>query len=380
MNSRKSVDLMACRTTLLLLAVMFTMVCTSGCVHPAYPSWRLTNNVLTPPGISRATVTQRTVRADAGEHPACPPGVRARRKQVLVSVSHDNLSKQPPGWLTAWTEDLEAQGCIAPGEAFRLASDIAQSLPLEMNAAFHLLYPNDRYVVKIHPHVRLQIMMPIMKEGADPDAPIIETETAALSGNTVSINGRFTDNVLGYETAWYSAQARSQSPGVSIAPVSTERHINGQTERVPLPIHDYFRSLSSASFYGLFYKGGETAFTALIVGAPTKAELERRTNMLQTGIASCETLNNDTCVTIPKQVAINPMVQVTVNGTEMLLNWGATLRSAIGADGERQPNTLLPQLSVFKPYGGRPVLVEFDHRDPAILNLILMGGETISWK
>jgi len=373
---------MTCRTILLLSAVILTVACMSGCVHPPYPSWRLANNVLTPPGISRPTVTQRTVRADAGEHPACPPGVRARRKQVLVSVSHDSLNKQLPGWLTAWTEDLEAQGCIAPGEAVRLADGIAQSLPLEINAAFRLLYPDSlpTGMVELLPRVRLQVMMPIMAEGAAPDAPIIEAATATVSGNTVNIEARFTGNLLGYETALYSVRAKNHSAGVSIAPISTERHINGQTERVPLPIHDYFLPLSSSSFYGLFYKGGETEFTALIVGARTKADLDRHTNLLKTGTASCETLNNEICVAIPKRVAINPMVLVTVNGAETRLNWGATLGTAIRTAGERQPNTLLPQLSVFKPYGDRMAPVEFDHRDPAILNLILMGGETISWK
>jgi hypothetical protein len=166
----------------------------------------------------------------------------------------------------------------------------------------------------------------------------------------------------------------------SISPISTERHINGETERVALPIHNYFQSLGASSFYGLFYKGGDTEFTALIVGAATKADLDRSMNLLKTGIASCETLSNDTCVTIPKRVAINPMVLVTVNGVETSLNWGATLGTAIGGAGERQPITLLPQLSVSKPYGGGMAPVEFDRRDPAILSLILMGGETISWK
>ena len=372
-----------CRQTFpLLSALMLTILTMSACVHPISPSWRLANDVLIPPGISRPTVMQRTVKADAGRRAACLPGVRARRKRVLVTVTRKSLSNQPPGWLTMWTQNLEAQGCIAPGEAVRLADRVAQSLPLEMNAAFHLLYPDARKtgIVEIGPRVRLQIMTPIMTEGAAPDAPVIEAATTTVIGNSVSVDARFTGNLLGYETAWYSAQAKSQLPGVSIAPYSVERYINGQIERVSLPIRNYFGSLNSASFYDLFYKGGETEFTALIVGGFTKPDLDRRTNLLENGMASCETLNNELCVAIPKRVAINPMVLVTVNGAEMLLNWGATLGTAIGAAGERQPNTLLPQLFVFKPYGDRMAAVEFDHTNSAILNLILMGGEAISWK
>ena len=387
MNTQQPAMLPVWRTILLLLAVMLMAAGTAGCVHRVATSWRLANNVLVPPGVSRPTVTKQTVKAEPGAPAACPPGVRARRKQILVKVTRDRLSKQQPGWLTGWAENLEAQGCIAPGEAVPLAERIAQSLPLEMNAPFHLLYPDDKEtgIVEIGPHVRLQVNSPIMVQGAAPDAPIIESSTATVSGDTVKgisvdIQTRFTANLVGYETAWYSAQSKSHSPGVSIAPVSTERHINGETERVPLPIHDYFQALSSSSFYGLFYKGGETAFTALIVGAATRADLDRRMNQLGTGIASCETLNNEICAAVPKRVAINPMVLVTVNGTEMPLPWGATLGAAIGAGGGRQPRTLLPQLSVFKPYAGRMAPVEFDPADPAILNMILMGGETISWK
>ena len=74
------------------------------------------------------------------------------------------------------------------------------------------------------------------------------------------------------------------------------------------------------------------------------------------------------------------MVLVTINGEEKLLNWGATVRSALDAGGLREFNTILPQLSVLKPYGPGKAAVEFNHSDSTILNLILMGGETISWK
>jgi hypothetical protein len=364
---------------LFLPAVLLTMVCATACVHPVSASWRLSNNVLVPPGVSAPTQSQRTVKADAAGHAVCPSGVRSRRNQVYVKVRRDTLAGREAGWLTAWTEDLEARGCIAQGEGFRLATRIAQSLPLEPNGAFRLLYPNDRNVVELDPGVRLQVMTPVMAEGAAPDAPIIDA-TTTVNGNTVTIEGRFTENLLGYEMTWYSAQARSRLPGVTVAPLLTERHIKGETERVSQPALNYFQSLSAASFYGLFYKGGQTEFTALIVGAVTKADLDRRRKLLEAGVTSCEMLNNEMCVTVPKRVAINPMVPVTVNGEEKLLNWGATVGAALRASGVQKLDALLPQLSVLKPYGERPTAVEFNPADSAILSLILMGGEIISWK
>jgi hypothetical protein len=53
---------------------------------------------------------------------------------------------------------------------------------------------------------------------------------------------------------------------------------------------------------------------------------------------------------------------------------------AIRAGGERDPNAILPALSVKKPYRDRLAPVEFSPTDRAILNMALMGGESIAWK
>jgi hypothetical protein len=366
---------------LLISASLFGALFLGGCMHSKpVLSWRLSNNVLIPPGISRPSISEQTVRTDAGIKKDCPSDLRRRRDHVAVKVRQNGLTSKPPGWLSAWTDDLEAQGCIAPGKAIKLANDIAESVPLELNTAFRLLYPKDPNVVYLGQNVRLQIMTPILAEGADPDAPLIESSpTVSVDGNRVGIDGRFTQSVLGYEMTWYSAEPKAALAGVSVAPVTIERHLNGQTERVSMPIRNYFQALSPAGFYAVFYKGGQTEFTAIIVGAITRPELDGRIRLLETG-ASCETLNTRLCVTIPKRVAINPMVLATVNGEKMFLNWGATVGSAIRAGGEQRFNDVLPKLRVYKPYRDRLTTLQFLPSDSAIFNLILAGGESISWK
>jgi hypothetical protein len=139
----------------ILVTTLLTLVF-AGCVHPAPRSWRLTNSVLVPPGIPGPAVAQRNVETPAavgrGE---CPPDVRVRNRKLIVRVTRDDLSNHAPGWLTNWAADLESQGCIVPGEATRLAAYISQALPLEINAAFRLLYPNDRLtgIVEIGPNL-----------------------------------------------------------------------------------------------------------------------------------------------------------------------------------------------------------------------------------
>jgi hypothetical protein len=86
------------------------------------------------------------------------------------------------------------------------------------------------------------------------------------------------------------------------------------------------------------------------------------------------------CVAIPKNAGVNPLVSVTVNGAEVMVAWGANLGGAIRASGEPQPEQLLFKLAVYRAYNGRRAAVEFDPNDPAVLGLILLGGEAISWK
>ena len=48
--------------------------------------------------------------------------------------------------------------------------------------------------------------------------------------------------------------------------------------------------------------------------------------------------------------------------------------------GGQQEKIVLPTLAVYKPYHGKRVRIEFDHDNAAIFNLIVSGGEVISWK
>ncbi len=108
--------------------------------------------------------------------------------------------------------------------------------------------------------------------------------------------------------------------------------------------------------------------------------MEQRTERLKAGTASCEELNGELCVAFPKNVAVNLLPPITVNGDEVMVKWGATVGEAIREAGERQVELVLPKLAVYKRYRGQPVPVEFERTSPSILNLILTGVETLSWR
>jgi pimeloyl-ACP methyl ester carboxylesterase len=360
--------------TYLILAILLS----AGCAvrQPAAENWRLKTNLLIPPGVSNPDLAKRTLAMDlAAGHGVCPPEIRVKANRVFVTVTRDMLDHQDQGWLTNWAARVEAQGCIAPGEGERLAAQIAESLPLDPAVAFHLLYPNNRQSgqVDLAPPVRLQVVSPILKDKA---APILEEapETSAdARGLTLAVKS--SDNLIGYETDWYSVQPKAAGAGYSIAPLYAERRLKDETERRAQPDVNYLTFPSGAGFYRLVYKSDQTSFTALVIAGSTREELDRRVRLIESGAESCSEL----CVAISRPEAINAMLAVNVNGQDAMVNWGANVAEAIRNAGVREPESVLPHLSVGKLHNGRLAEVEFDRASPAILNLILTGGETISW-
>ncbi len=371
------------------LFVAFTL---TGCAahRPAIQTYRLVKHgsgeVLIPPGVLSPDVAGRTFKtgAIAGSGPcAAAEGIvmQRRGKRLQVAVTRDALISHPPGWLTAWSGRLEQQGCIGSGEGLRFAEQIAQSLPLDPATAFSLLHAGERQgQVDIGSHTRLEVVSPIFRGGAPPGAQLLKPPDVSESGGTLSVTLRGGDNLAGYETAWYGVKPKADRAGFTIVPLFAERHLEGKVEQRPEPAANYFPFPADAGFYRLFYKADRTEFTALVVAARTQAELERSTAALNAGTAACEKLRKELCVAIPKGVGINPLVEVTVNGKVVAVPWRATVGEAIEAGGEGDPATVLPRLAVYKPYRSQVAQVEFDRASPAILELILAGGERISWR
>ena len=165
--------------------------------------------------------------------------------------------------------------------------------------------------------------------------------------------------------------------GFAIAPLFAERHIGSEIERRPQPATNYFQFPAEAAFYRLLFKAEQNDFTALLVAARTRAELDQRIKTLEAGIASCAKVNGELCVTIPKLVAVNQFLPVAVNGREVQVRWGATVGEAIREAGERQPSAVLPKLTIYRLYHGKPALVEFDRASDGLTRATLKSS--LSW-
>ena len=365
-------------------ATLLLLIITTGCAFRQ--RYRLvkqnTGSVLIPPGVSKPDVAQRTFTVDIGAgRGSCAPAegaiaIHARHGRVRVTVTRDPLLKQPPGWLSAWTAQAESRGCIAAGDGLKLAERIVESLPLDPRAARRLLHADDLQTgyVDLGPETRLQVVSPILREGSTPDAPILDASNLTGEGNRLTLTLKSTPNLVGYETAWYAVQPKAGQIGFAIAPLSAEKHIQGKVEPAAAPATNYLKFEPQAAYYRLFYKADKGEVVEVVLAAPTRAELDRQTQAFSSDPALCAQVPSQACVVIPKRVALNPFLAITVNGSEATIPVGSTVGAAIRL--ERVP----PDLKVYKLYAGRAVPVEFDRSSPEILGLVLNGGEKISWK
>jgi len=367
-----------------LAAALLLLIITTGCAFRQ--RYRLVKqnagSVLIPPGVSKPDVAQRTFTVNIGAgRGSCAPAegavaIHARHGRVRVTVTRDPLLKQPAGWLNAWTAQAESQGCIAAGEGLKLAARIVESLPLDPRAAWRLLHADDRQTgyVDLGPETRLQVVSPILREGATPDAPILDASNLTGERNRLTLTSKSTSNLVGYETAWYAIQPKAGQIGFTITPLSAEKHIQGKVEPAAAPATNYLKFEPQAAYYRLFYKADQGEVVEVVLAAPTCAELDRQTQAFNSGPALCAQVPSQMCVVIPKRVALNPFLAITVNGSETTVPVGSTVRAAIHL--ERLP----PDLRVYKLYAGKPIPVEFDRARSEILGLVLNGGEKISWK
>jgi hypothetical protein len=365
-------------------ATLLLAIITTGCA--VRRTYRLVKqnagSVLIPPGVSRPDVGQRTFTADiAPGRGSCTPAegavaIQSRHGRVRVIVSRDPLLKQPAGWLAAWTAQAESQGCIAAGEGLKLGTRIVESLPLDPRAAWRLLRADDRQTgyVDLGPETRLQVVSPILREESPPDAPILDATNLTGEGNRLTLTLKSTPNLVGYETAWYALQPKAGQIGFAIVPLSAEKHIQGKVEPAAAPATNYLKFGPQAAYYRLFYKADQGEVVEVVLAAPTRAELDRQAQAFNSGPALCAQVPSQACVVIPKRVALNPFLVVTVNGSETMVPVGSTVRAAIHL--ERVP----PDFKVYKLYDGKPVPVKFDRASPEILGLVLSGGERISWR
>jgi hypothetical protein len=365
----------------------------SGCAARRPQTYRLIPQdrarILAPPGVVRTAIPVTVAAAVRDWRPDCAPSgegivAQGRGKHVRLTIGAAALAQKPAGWLADWLAAAEALGCLGASDNVALATQILQAVPLDPAVAYRLLHAGtiQKGYIDLGAETRLQVVTPILKTGAAADAPLIETLGVSGGGNQVNVTARATDSLVGVETAWYGFQPKPAGAGWRITPLDVERRIDGRPETAAAPLSNYFRFSDRAAHYRLFYKtdpdGDGT--TEIVLTAPTRAELDRRTRALAGDASLCQRSDPEMCVVIPRRVAVNPFVAVAVNGTETRLPVGSTVRRAIEqVDARANLPEILSRLKLLKPHGGKLARVEFDRTRQDILDLTLLGGESLSW-
>jgi hypothetical protein len=343
------------------------LLLTAGCAVRPPAAWRLTGQVLTPPGIAKgAFAAQGTSASDA-----CPRDqsiqLDQRKQRLKVIVDRAALEKHDKGWLADWTDQ-----CFDAGQRNLMAARVLESVPLTTGAGFRLMHADDIRAGFIDLGIgnRLEVISPILRPGADENAPLIEETAVGGTDRRIEVTLKASPNLVGHETAWYRFDPKPGS-GARIAAISANASVRGIAMPLEQPAKNYFTFTGPIGFYRLFYKPEEE--TAVVVGAPSREQLPR-------DLAGCGKAGGPECITLPKRVGINPYLELSVNGKPLAVpaHMPPTIRAVIQA-AKARPDTVLPTLAITKPYGGKPVPVEFDRTKQDILGLVLTGNEEIRW-
>lgn len=367
---------------ILLLAALVVV----GCSHradvpvPTRPPgfFQLAEGVLIPPhGGGPVTI-------DVPDPNACPAeldglSVERTARAVRLHPSESTLRGLERGGLSRWAVELERTGCLASGDAPRLARRIAHSVPSPLGEERRLLEVSegrDGYL-DLRVGYRLRTVRPVFRDGAEATSALRQVgETEAVPGGGLTVTVRATEALVGYERAWYEF-VPGQASGAVLRPLETVLVIEGEESSQPSPLDRWLAFDDDARYFRLLFLSRltETAENdILLVGAPTPVAVEDHTEALRQDPERCADLFG--CKRAPVETAVLPFITVDVDGDPVPLAPGARIRSALAT--ESKPSDELDGLAVWKPSGGRLVPVRFD--DDSILRLPLLGGERIRTK
>ena len=85
------------------------------------------------------------------------------------------------------------------------------------------------------------------------------------------------------------------------------------------------------------------------------------------------------CISVPKDMVIGPELRVRANGRDEYVSVAGSLGDLLRALNIREAKSLLPTLQVRRHFEGVLRPIEFDRTGSAILGLVLIGGEEITW-
>jgi hypothetical protein len=310
----------------------------TGCAVRQPAAWRLSGQVLVPPGVTNVAASRAMVTVPRAA--VCPGNDAIGVERRKLVVDRTALEKEPRGWLADWS----ARCGMSPER-------ILDSLPLDSLNRIRLIRDSDVRAgfLDLTAAMRLQVITPTNVE-----KPL---DIVNVSGTDKSLNVDVTGSeraIVGREVSWYGFEPR---PGGGARIV-----------RVSPGTQDYYAAFSlRAAYFRFFYMADQMS---VVAGVPSFDKLPR-------DLEGCGKPGGVECVSVPPKVGVNVFTRVMVNG-EAVVVASPTVRAVIQT-AKRRPEDVLPTLAITKLYQGKQTPLKFDRSKPDILNLWLVGNEEIRW-
>ncbi len=182
---------------------------------------------------------------------------------------------------------------------------IAATVPAASNTA--------REYVDLEPGWRLRIVAPVTRSGSYEVKP----QASQQRGNTISL--KTGDDLIGYETAFWSIQARPGNRGVKVALASAELTINGSPSPIAEPTRAVVHVPPSVRYVRAFYLTRKSAadHNMALAGAARREQIEAFTRAFHhSPEVACSDFvrQRHYCEWIPAQVAVRPEQPKIVDG------------------------------------------------------------------
>src|SRR6185312_9219311 len=167
---------------LMTAAALVGALVSGGCAHPV-PAFRLTGPTMIPPGPKDAAIVRAAVPIPRIPKKticaASPHGLSIERKGrtgARVVVTREVMDAMTAGELYAWTLDLETAGCLPMNESARLAANIGDALPLNIQKRTQLLQGRS----DLTPVNSLRVVAPVVKPGTTlSNGPLAEIQSVS---------------------------------------------------------------------------------------------------------------------------------------------------------------------------------------------------------
>lgn len=286
---------------------------------------------------------------------------------VLSSCIHHSR-----GAIVAYTEQKKL---LVRGDCPQNSDTCSPFKPLEA-----IEYASEQYdhyresgFVTLRPDMRLRVVAPIMRNGSS---------ASPLVADSAAIDVKSSAGLLGYETATYSlipgpaGDLSVQLDDMTVKPLA-------QTSPDALERRDLLEALPKNVCLRLYFQLRRSMkdHTTVLLMAKTQGGLNEASGEFEENPDEfCATPHNDAhCLAFPKFTAVTAEVKVYVRKHAVYVPISATVREAVLAYGDADPQTVAPRLKVERSWNSHLVPVRFEEKSSAILSLPVIAGDRITW-